>query len=443
VPAARRIRELGVWANGARVGDWRLPGRGAMEFQYDTAWLDSPESRPLSLSLPITAARIPHKGATVEAYFDNLLPDSESIRRRLQERFHTDSRSAFDLLGAIGRDCVGAVQILPADEPPPDIRRIESHTLGNDDLARELAGVTSAANRLERDADEFRISIAGAQEKTAFLKHHGRWCRPVGSTPTTHIFKLPLGLVGNRQADMRTSVQNEWLCARIAAAFGLPAANCEIAAFGATQVLVVERFDRQLHSSGKYWLRLMQEDFAQATGTPWQRKYQSDGGPGLADLARILRGSSESAADLAMLFRSQLLFFLLAATDGHAKNFSIRILAGGQFKLTPLYDMLSAWPVIGKRAHQIPLEKVRLAMALPGERPRYHLATLQRRHFEALGRRLGLGGGAAEVIDDMRASVAAVVARVSHELPRDFPPGLAERIFDGMARAAKLLAAPR
>ncbi len=442
MPSRRRVRELAVWANGSRVGDWRLPGRGAMEFQYDAAWLASPESRPLSLSLPITTSRVPHRGTVVEAYFDNLLPDSEAIRRRLQQRFQTESRSAFDLLAAIGRDCVGAVQILPVDHPPSDIRRIESTVLSDDDVARELAGVSSAPNTLGRNDDEFRISIAGAQEKTALLRHHGRWCRPLGSTPTTHIFKLPLGLVGNRQADMRTSVENEWLCARIAAAYELPVANCEIGEFGEAKVLIVERFDRQLHSSGKYWLRLMQEDFAQATGTPWQLKYQADGGPGVLDIARVLRGSADAAADLATLFKSQLLFYLLAATDGHAKNFSIRILAGGHFRLTPLYDVLSAWPVIGKRANQLPFEKARLAMALPGERPRYHLATLQRRHFELLGHKLGLGEQAAVLIDEMAARTGDVVSLVADELPRGFAQGLADAIFDGMTRAAKRLSAP-
>lgn len=439
MPSRRRIRELTVWANGTHVGDWRLPARGAMEFQYDASWLESPESRPLSLSLPITATRAPHKGPAVDAYFDNLLPDSEPIRRRLQQRFQTDSRDAFDLLSAIGRDCVGAVQILPRDHPPTDIRRIESILLSDADIGRELAGVSATPNSLVRNEDEFRISIAGAQEKTAFLRHHGRWCRPLGSTPTTHIFKLPLGLVGNRQADMRTSVENEWLCARIAAAFDLPIAACEIGEFGEGKVLVVERFDRQLHSSGKYWLRLMQEDFAQATATPWQRKYQADGGPGVLELARLLRGSAEAASDLATLFRSQLLFYLLAATDGHAKNFSIRILAGGQFRLTPLYDVLSAWPVIGKRRNQLPYEKARLAMALPGERPRYHLASLQRRHFELLGQKLGLGGSAPALIDEMCTRAAAVAGRVADQLPRGFPPALAESVFDGMTRSAKRL----
>lgn len=438
MPRRIRVRELAIWANGTRVGEWRLPGRGAMEFQYDAAWLTTPESRPLSLSLPLTAERTPLRGAVVENYFDNLLPDSESIRRRLQSRFHAASRGAFDLLSAIGRDCVGAVQILPAGETPADIRRIDAQPLSDSAIASELAGVTSPATAT-RDDDDFRISIAGAQEKTALLRHRGRWCRPIGSTPTTHIFKLPLGLVGNRQADMRSSVENEWLCARIVAAFGLPVAKCEIATFETHKVLVVERFDRQLHSSGDFWLRLMQEDFAQATGTPWHRKYQSDGGPGLIEIARLLRGSAERERDLVTLFRAQFVFFLLAATDGHAKNFSIRILPGGRFQLTPLYDVLSAWPVIGRKASEIPLQKVRLAMALPGDRPRYRLATLQRRHFEALASRLGLGDHGAALMHDTLASVPRVIDDVGNSLPSGFPASVAARVFEGMKSIARTL----
>ncbi len=438
MPRRIQARVLAVWANGVRVGTWRLPSRGAMEFEYDAAWLAAPEARPLSLSLPLTIDRVPHKGAAVEAYFDNLLPDSEPIRRRLQERFHTESRGAFDLLTAIGRDCVGAVQILPADETPADIRKIEAHALSENAIATELAGITSPTSLAEDD--EFRISIAGAQEKTAFLKHHGRWCRPVGSTPTTHIFKLPLGLVGGRQADMRTSVENEWLCARIVAAYGIPVANCEIGQFGAAKVLIVERFDRLQHSSAKYWLRLMQEDFAQATGTPWHRKYQADGGPGLEHIARILRGSIEAQKDLETLFRAQLVFNLLAATDGHAKNFSIRILAAGRFQLTPLYDVLSAWPVIGKRANEIPREKVKLAMALPGERPRYNLATIQRRHFEMLARKLGLGAEGERIVDETLARTPEVIEISQRGLPKGFPQGLLDRVFEGMQKQAQVLA---
>jgi serine/threonine-protein kinase HipA len=435
----RVLRSLAVWANGIRVGEWRAPPRGAMEFLYDDDWLAADEARPLSLSLPLRAT-IPHKGTAVEAYFDNLLPDSEPIRRRLQQRFQAASGGPFDLLAAIGRDCVGAVQLLPPDESPADIHRIEAQPLDDSAIASELAGITSPRAFGGDDAD-FRISIAGAQEKTAFLKRGARWCRPSGSTPTTHIFKLPLGLVGNRQADMSTSVENEWLCARIVSEFGLPVAACEIRQFDSQKALVVERFDRTMHSSGKYWLRLMQEDFCQATGTPYHRKYQADGGPGLADLAKILRGSAQADRDLETLLRAQLLFFLLAATDGHAKNFSIRILAGGRFQLTPLYDVLSAWPIVGKRANQVPFDKLKLAMALPGSRPHYLLKTIQRRHFEELAKRLGLKPALERVIADIVGETPRVTAAVQRGLPRGFPQALLDSILEGMNRQARVLEA--
>ena len=392
----------------------------------------SPAAVAVVAAGPDRAAR---KGAAVEAYFDNLLPDSEPIRRRLQERFRTASRSAFDLLAAIGRDCVGAVQLLAPDATPTDIHKIDATALNESAIARELGAVTSPNNPADNE-EEFRISIAGAQEKTALLRHNGRWCRPMGSTPTTHIFKLPLGLVGNRQADMRTSVENEWLCARIVAAFGLPVANCEIDEFGEHKVLIVERFDRTLHSSGKYWLRLMQEDFCQATGTPWHRKYQADGGPGLIEIARILRGSMESQQDLRTVFRAQLLFWMLAATDGHAKNFSLRILQGGRFQLTPLYDVLSAWPIIGKRANEIPPEKIKLAMAMPGQRPHYLHKSIQRRHFDVLAKRMGVETEAESLIADVVAKTPSVIEEVQRGLPKGFPQNLLDRVLNGLRKSA-------
>jgi serine/threonine-protein kinase HipA len=431
-------RELAIWTNGQRLGTWRVSAR-RMEFQYHEEWLASPHASPLSLSLPLPINNLVFAGRKVEAYFDNLLPESEAIRRRLQERFHTASRGAFDLLAAIGRDCVGAIQIIPVDETPARVDEIKAEPLSDKDVAAEITSATSSRPAL-REQREFRISIAGAQEKTALLRHKGRWCRPLGSTPTTHIFKLPLGRIGHFDADMSTSVENEWLCARIVAAFGLPVASCEIGEFGPHKVLVVKRFDRQLSAGGKYWLRLMQEDFCQATGTPWHEKYQSDGGPGLQDVSYLLRSSGHAARDQETLFKAQLVFFLLAAIDGHAKNFSLRLLPRGQLHLTPLYDILSAWPVIGRKAREIPLEKAKLAMALPGERPHYTLKSIQRRHFELLARRMGVAASAGTWIDEILGKVPAVIDAAQRELPRGFPQAMSGRIFDGLVRHARVIA---
>ncbi len=417
-----------------------MPARGSMEFQYDHDWASSNEARPLSLSLPLTLDNAPIKGKAVESYFENLLPDSEAIRKRLQARFKTDSVQAFDLLAAIGRDCVGAVQLLTSDELPIKVRTITAEPLTSAEVAGELRRVLFPTPANLGD-DEFRISIAGAQEKSAFLRHGGKWCRPVGATPTTHIFKLPLGLVGNMRADMSSSVENEWLCSRILAAYGVPVANCEIAKFGEYKVLVVERFDRVLHSSGKYWLRLVQEDMCQATATPSYRKYEADGGPGILDIARILQVSVNREADLICLLKAQLLFWMLAATDGHAKNFSIRILQGGRYQLTPLYDVLSAWPVIGNKNNQIPLQKARLAMAMHSKNTHYKIKDIHRRHFEGLAVQMGIGADASSIIDEVITDTPKVIDIVGNELPTAFPKATSEAIFKGLSGAAKQLAA--
>ena len=435
-------RALSVWVNGNLAGEWRIPTRGETEFQYDPAWVESEEGRPLSLSLPFSLDRGSIKGRPVECYFDNLLPDANLIRKRIQDRFHTESRDAFDLLAAIGRDCVGAVQLLPSGEQAKDVHTIDAAPLSEAEVERALVQTVAPGSIATQPADEDpRISIAGAQEKTAFLHHEGKWCRARGATPTTHIFKLPLGRVGGMQVDMRTSVENEWLCARILRAYGLPIANCEIGQFGSQKVLIVERFDRQLHSSRNYWLRLVQEDFCQATATPSSMKYESDRGPGLLDIARILRRSVNRDADLACVLKAQLLFWMLAATDGHAKNFSIRILSQGRFQLTPLYDVLSIWPIMGEGPNKISWHKAKLAMAVRGKNRHYLLKNIRRRHFNATAAQCGVGETAESLIGEILAATPAVVASVQKDLPQEFPQHVLDAILEGLMKSAKQLEA--
>ncbi|MGF6289225.1 type II toxin-antitoxin system HipA family toxin [Paraburkholderia youngii] len=433
-------KALSVWANGERVGVWRLPARGPMEFAYDAAWIASPAGRPLSLSLPFTPGNMTHKGPRVLNYFDNLLPDSDAIRKRIAQRYRTETLDAFDLLRAIGRDCVGAVQLLGEDDAPAGVQRIEGTPLSDDDIEALLAQTVGKPTLGAPDEpDDFRISLAGAQEKTALLWHDGQWQRPHGATPTTHIFKLPLGLVGNRLADLSTSVENEWLCMRILREFGLPVANTEVLSFGQQRVLAVERFDRQMHSSGSWLLRLPQEDFCQVYGVPSHRKYENEGGPGVLDLARILQQSVDPRQDLETLLASQILFWMLAAPDGHAKNFSIRLLAGGQYRLTPLYDVMSIWPVEGNGPNQWSWYKARLAMGLWSRSKHDAFRDVQRRHFNAMALKCSYGANAEPLIQRLIEQTPGVIERVSAALPERFPGKVAERIFKGLQNSAARL----
>ncbi|WP_272546236.1 type II toxin-antitoxin system HipA family toxin [Burkholderia cepacia] len=437
-----RHDRLDLWMNGIPVGYWEVR-RGVERLVYLPAWLDDPQGRPLSLSLPFTPGNQPHQGAIVADYFDNLLPDSEPIRRRIAQRYRLRSTAPFELLASIGRDCVGAIQMLPPGEMPIDLETIDGVTLDDTAVAEVLRHATAAPlpGHAEPEGD-LRLSIAGAQEKTALLRQGNRWLRPSGSTPTTHIFKLPLGRVGNMQADMRTSVENEWLCAKLVAAYGLPVAACDIGRFDDQKALIVERFDRRASRDRTWILRLPQEDMCQATGTPSGAKYESDGGPGIDTIMGILANSADAAPDRMNFFVAQLVFWVLAAIDGHAKNFSIAHLPGNTYRSTPLYDVLSAHPIIGTRRNQLPPRRARLAMAVCGKNRHYVIGDIQPRHWVAQGRRVGL------TEDDVHAAMAAVVARTepaiaeaAAQIPAEFPVDVADAIFDGMRRQVRKLRA--
>lgn len=438
-PSSRKV--LDVWMNGEFVGHWTFTSAGGHSFSYDSSWLENPQGRPISLSLPLSQGTAPFSGSVVESYFDNLLPDSLGIRKRLASKFGTGSTRAFQLLEKIGRDCVGALQLLPGGSLAPDVRRIDAEPLSESDVERILDDTVSNRNIGVPEEDELRISIAGAQEKTALLWHNDQWCRPRGTTPTTHILKLPLGEVGGMRADFSTSVENEWLCAKLVRAYGLPVADCSYGMFGRHKVLAVTRFDRRLIDG--WWARLPQEDFCQVTGLPPERKYEEQGGAGIASILDTLRGSDNAESDRTNFLTAQLVFWMLAAPDGHAKNFSVFIGSQGHFWLTPLYDVMSAWPVIGKGAREFQWQKVKMAMALHTKNAHYRIAGIQRRHWNEVARANALGSDFEAVIQRIAAMTPAVIESVADELPPEFPTEVSGRIFDGLMEQVGRLNAGR
>ena len=436
-------KALGLWMNGHFVGTW-TPGVDGDVLQYDDSWVASRLRRPLSLSLPFTPGNRPHKGNAVRFYFENLLPDSNDIRARVARRYRLGATDAYTLLREIGRDCVGALQILPLSDPPPTDLRVKAAPLSDAELAQMLRTTLQPAGPGERDGphDSFRISIAGAQEKTAFTHWQGRWCRPLGTTPTTHIFKLPLGVVGNQRIDWADSVENEWLCAQLLTAYGLPVAPCEVLQFEDQKVLSVQRFDRRLWQDHTL-LRLPQEDMCQATGMSPLLKYEEDGGPGIDRIMRLLDGSLARERDRYRFFMAQVLFWMLCAPDGHAKNFSLFLRPDGAYEMTPLYDVLSAYPVLGKGHAQWSPHKVTLAMAVRTKNVHWEMKTILRRHWQALGERYGIVSPKGAMVDELLSRLAAhtpqAIRQVQAALPSGFPQALAEAVFSGLTRAAQRL----
>ncbi len=421
---------LSIWMNGELVGTWSVGRTGHHRLDYAPSWRLSARSRPLSLSLPFTADnRL--EGDAVRNYFDNLLPDSDGIRKRISAQFRTKGTDAFTLLQAVGWDCVGAVQLLPPGLTPEGFDHLKYEALTTEEIERHLGALGSQAGVGAQDDEEaFRLSIAGAQEKTALLQVNGQWCRPLGATPTTHILKPPIGVTPGRNLDLRLSVENEWLCNQIVRELGLPAAESQMEDFGARRALVVKRFDRSWHPDG--WIvRLPQEDFCQAKGVSSHQKYEQMGGPSIEACLEVLKGGEAFHEDGRHFLCAHLLFWFLAAIDGHAKNFSLFVLPGGRYRMTPLYDVLSAWPLIGTGPNAMPYKKTKLAMAVHSKSAHYKLAEIQYRHWEALAKRSGVEGAWA-AMQDMTQRLDAALTAVEKRLPADFPVALANAVFQGV-----------
>jgi HipA-like protein len=303
MPRKRQHIPLRVLLNNRLVGHLLKEPSGAVSFRYVESWLSANDAIPLSLSLPLREDA--YRGERVVAVCENLLPDSETLRRRIAERIGAKGADAYSLLSRIGRDCVGALQFVPDDDDAVyDTSRIDGEVVGEHEVERLLKNLVRTPLGLDMD-EEFRISIAGAQEKTALLRHKGKWLKPHGTTPTTHILK------------------------------------------------------------------------------------------------------------------AQILFWLLGATDGHAKNFSVFLGAGGRFQMTPLYDVLTAQPSLDGR--QIQRKQMKLAMSV-GDSRHYRMDEIKGRHFVQTAERASLPGSLArEVLAEVAGAADTAMNTIEKQLPSGFP----------------------
>jgi serine/threonine-protein kinase HipA len=414
------------------VGHLKRQLSGAIEFQYDPAWLAWGDALPVSLSLPLREDRF--VGHPVTAVFENLLPDSEQIRRRLAERVKAEGYDAYSLLAAVGRDCVGALQFLPTDKTPGLAGAVTARPLSDPDIARILGDLRRTPLGID-GSEEFRISLAGVQEKTALLFWNGKWQIPHGVTATTHILKPEIGNLPSG-IDLSQSIENEHLCMQLCAALGAPTAKTRIEVFDGRRALVVERFDRRI-TSDRRLIRLPQEDFCQALSISTARKYEADGGPGAGEITDLLKGSDDPQADRRAFLKAQIVFWLLAATDGHAKNFSIFLFPGGRFRLTPLYDIMSAQPNVD--AGQIRHNRMKLAMAM-GDKRHYVIDTIMPRHFTQTAVRCGIPKATIEdIFAEIEGAADGAIDDVLNALPPEFPEALSSSIVAGIKRRLELL----
>lgn len=434
------MRSLSVFMNGYLVGQLIQEKSGANIFQYDPRWLNTSGARPISLSMPLRA--VEYAGQVVFNFFDNLLPDNREIRERIASRYQADSLQPFDLLYEIGRDCVGALILQPPEEIIQNVEQINCEVIDAQALDEILTGYLSPSRLHQKDRRDFRISIAGAQEKTALLRYQQCWQLPKGITPTTHIFKLPVGEIQGHSftLDLSESVENEWLSMLLAGLYGLDVPQCEIVTTANIKALAVERFDRRFINNNSWIARIPQEDICQALGIPSTKKYESDGGPGIAEIMKFLLGSDNAEQDRENFMRSHILFWLLAASDGHAKNYSVTIMPGGGYKLTPLYDIMSCYPLIGGRGLAKQDIKMAMALASTGKGKKYEWHSIYPRNFLATAKKCGFSESRmAELMHDFHEKTPEVLRQARALVPASFPEHISEAIFKGVENAARRL----
>ncbi|MGI4777043.1 MAG: HipA domain-containing protein [Janthinobacterium lividum] len=422
---ARHPNPLDVWAGGRLAGQWTVR-EGEHRLQYAQAFAASPDRCALSLSLPFAADNAALRGPAVENWFDNLLPTGAGRRQRLQRRFGTASTDAFDLLSVVGIECAGTVQVLLPGTTPDDSTRTDSEPLTDAEVEQAIDASLSTTRASGQGDAVLLGALGGTQEKIALRRHGDRWFRPSQAAPTTHILKRP---------SEAASAENEWLCSRVMAAFGFDTAACDIATFGRHKVLVIERFDRAAIDAGsgtERIARLPQEDCCQALGRPVAQKYETDGGPGMREILRVLDSSIDAPGDRTTFVKAQMVFWLLAATDVHAKNLSIFPAPGGGCRLAPFYGVNSAWPGTdaGRRS--------KLAMALRSKSAHWQLSDLSPRHWDGVARLAGLGD-ARSLCEELAAQVPGVLARIESLLPAGFPEDVARPILDGIRTTAARL----
>ncbi len=344
-------KELDVWIAGERVGALSQDDAGALSFQY----LRDYRGVPLSSSMPLST-RV-YRDKSVLPYLWGLLPEDPAVRRHVASETGASPNNPFSLLGIIGLDCPGAVQFCPSG---CEIER-EEHLVPMDeaDIARRLsAGRVGGSSWI---APNEHWSLGGQQNKFALRRINGEWFSCHGSAATTHILKSGV-------RDLALQALNEYVCMRLATACDIDTAHVEYCEFkaegGAEPAIVIERYDRMV--DGGHVIRLHQEDFCQAFGCLPDNKYTMYGGPSVSDVVGVLMSTGvEAQANVARFLQMLFYNYLIAATDAHAKNYSLMLNADGSHRLAPMYDVASMAPYV--ESTQWGVNPPKLAMSIGGE----------------------------------------------------------------------------
>jgi serine/threonine-protein kinase HipA len=354
---------LGVGLHGKIIGYLSQTTKGQIAFRFTESYLSMTDRPVLSQAFEDDLSRSYYgRNRSLPPFFANLIPEHGALRNLIENSLGVSPGDDLALLGAVGRDLPGAVEIVSVD--------------GDDLLDQEDLEVsayeTDHDNILNRDPG-LRFSLAGVQMKFSVLREPDRITLPASNQDGEWIVKLS-------SARFPFAVENEYAMMQWAMSAGFDVPECYLqdastvsstlkkhADFG-NHIFVIRRYDR--HQG----LRIHQEDFAQVANLRPQLKYDHLKYEQIGGLINQLLGDEAYNE-----FIRRITFVIASGNaDAHLKNWSFLYLNKQQPSLAPMYDQVCtiAWPELSSE----------LALKLAGTKD---LFTLELERFELLAKRAG------------------------------------------------------
>lgn len=415
---------LNAYLAGERVGTFTRD-TGKVVFDYADSWNDAVT---FSASMPVSLRH--HDGREPINYLNNLLPDDpDTVDRWVRTMPDARAGNPLSILSYVGLDTAGGAQFATGDLPGPRESGIDPIT--ESDIAKHIEALQKdKTSWLLQSEHNGKISLAGAQAKFALRRTARGWGVPYGDEPTTHIIKP--GRAGLRDLDIV-----EHLSQATAERVGIDAAHTEVMRFGGQTAIVVSRYDRRIE--GDTVTRVHQEDFCQASGTAPDLKYQNDGGPGILQVADIIKDLVPGKLGLEeaqRFLQANAYNWLIAGTDAHAKNYSLLHSQHGT-RLAPFYDIASILPYVDNMHH------VKLAMKVDSK---YEMIDVSTRHWERVAGGLGLDPASfVDWIRETNRKIPDAAADASHAMTRlgiRDSTGLVDKFAERSAEVEVVLSRP-
>lgn len=354
---------LYVYINDKLEGTLQADVQGGLVFEYDNK-----AQSMLSLSLPLEKRN--YTNTECHGFFNGLLPENDETKKRVAAKYNINPNNDFAMLKAIGYDCPGAISFWEEQNPEGlhEYYDIKSEPVTDEDLERFIKELPKKP--LGTGVENLRLSLAGAQDKTAVVLIDGKIAFPDNITPTTHILKPAI-------KSLKETVENEYICMKTAEKCGIRVPNVEIRQAGRTKYFLIERFDRII-KDGKI-KRLHQEDFCQASNIASAYKYEADGGVSFKTCFDIIRKTSKPVVYINEFINLMLFNYLILNNDAHGKNFSILHNEDGSMDFAPAYDLLCT-----KIYSQL---SYKMAMEIGGY---YGCEEIKPEYFEQLAKEVGI-----------------------------------------------------